>query len=313
MPLVPVLQILYRRKGDILFGWKPLLRAEVKSYNLYSSATSGGIYSLVKSNIPNEVDKTVYRGKVISIVKDTEIPIPPNEYIDVPRGGLVQGTNYYFKLTFIDQTDVESDIGLSPAIIVKPAQIEPFFENESEERNAHEFAWVESRKRWEKIQLTDDGKLAVDANVTVGDITIENVKVAARPDGTTLEYMLVDNNRKLVVRVDPNSISRINDYEEHTAIAKNVETTILTYTNVQEFFIEKISCSGTGDAVYKFKINGTTYQTLRSSWNNRNMTFDFSTIARKIPANTSVTITVSHVENQLLDFEASLTGFTFTI
>jgi len=125
--------------------------------------------------------------------------------------------------------------------------------------------------------------------------------------------MLVDNDRKLVVRVDPNSISRVNDYEEHVGIAKNVETTILTYTNAAEFFIEKVTCTGTGDAVYKFKINGTTHQTLRSSWNNRNMTFDFSTIARKIPAGAIVTVTANHVENKLLDFESSLIGFTFTI
>jgi hypothetical protein len=313
MTTAPILQVLYRRKGDILFGWKPLLRTEAKSYNIYSSATSGGAYTLLKSNIPNEVDKTIYRGKVVCCVKDTDIPIPPGEFIDVPRGGLVQGTNFYFKLTFIDLTNVESNLALSDAILVRPAQIEPFFENESEERNNHNFGWVESRKRWERFNITDDGKLSVDAVVNIGEITIGNVKVAARPDGTTVEYILVDNQRELIVRVDPNSISRIQSYGETLGIVKNIETTVFTYTNASSFFIEKVVCTGTGDAIFKFKIDGNPYQTLRSSWNNRNVSFDFSTIARKITAGSVVTVTAKHNESQLLDFESSLIGFTFTI
>lgn len=313
MATVPVLQVLYRRKADIFFGWNPLSKSDAKSYNIYSSSSAGGAYTLVKSKIPNEIDRTIYKGKVVCPVKDSDIPIPPNVNIPPVQGGVVEGTTWWFKLTFVDQSNVESNIISSPAIVVRPWNVEPFFENENEVQNDHLFAWVEERHRWEKVLLTSDGKLVVDANVTIGDITISNVKVAAREDGTTLEYILVDDERKVIVRQDPNSISRVADYEEELNVPKNSETIIFTYSNTSPYFVEKIVCSGTSDAVFKFKIDGTTARTKRSSWNRRNITFDYSTIAKKIPGNAVITITAEHSEKHNNNFETSFEGFTFSI
>lgn len=313
MAIVSTLQVLYRRKDDILFGWNPLKKSEAKSYNIYSSSASGGPFTLVKSKIQNEVDRTDYRGKVVCLIKDSEIPIPENFNIPPVQGGEVRGTTWWFKLTFVDLNNIESNIAISPAIVVRPANVEPFFENENEVQNDHNFGWVDSRHRWEKFLLNDNGELKVDAVVNIDEITLGNVKVAARPDGTTLEYIFVDNNRKLVVRIDPNSISRVDDYETKLNVVKNIETIILTYTNVSPFFVEKIVCGGTGDAVFNFKIDGSTRQTRRTSWNRRDITFDFSTIARKVPGSSTVTITAKHSEKNNQNFEASLNGFTFTI
>lgn len=314
MPTVPNLQVLYRRNGDIMFGWKPLKRNQAKYYKLYASATATGAYTLVQDKIPNEVDKTVYRGKVVYQVKDSDIPILPNPQYPSEQGGVVpHTTRYYFKLTFVDPTSTESSIASSPATLVLPPQIEPFFENEDEVKNNHNMVWVEERKRWEKMRANEDGELVVDANVTVGDITVENIKVAARPDGTTLEYILVDSERKVIVRPDPNSVSRISDYEETTAIQRNTETIILTYTNASDYFVEKVVCSGTGDGKYKLKIDGTTARTLRNAWNDRNVTFDYTDIHKKIPANSIVTITVEHNEPNTHSYEANLEGYTFSI
>lgn len=311
MATVPILQVLYRRADDIMFGWQPLLRTEAKGYNLYSSSSDTGSYTLVKSNILNEKDKQ-YK-KVIVIVKDAEIPIPENFNIPPIQGGVVRGTTWWFKLTYIDQTNTESSLAASPAIVVRPDGVEPFFENENEVQNNHGFAWVEERHRWEKLVLTEDGKLKVDAVVNIGDITVENVKIAARPDGTTLEYILVDSERKVIVRTDPNSIDRIEDYEEKIGVVPNTETIILTYTNSLEHFIEKIVCSGTSDAIFKLKVDGSTIRTLRNSWNDRNVTFDFSTIQRKLAANAVITVTAKHSEIHNQDYESNLIGFTFTI
>ena len=314
MPTVPTLQVLYRRRDDIMFGWKPLKNTEAKYYNLYASPTSAGAYTLVKSKILNQVDESVYKGKVISLIKDADVPIPSNPSYPPEQGGVVlHSTRYYFKLTFVDLSNVESNLASSPAILVHPPNVEPFFENEDEVKNNHNMAWVESRKRWEKMQLSDDGDLKVEADINIDTVNLGNVKVAARPDGTTLEYIFVDDNRKLVIRSDPNSIDRISDYEEKTSVPKNIETTILTYTNTLAYFLEKIVCSGTCDALFKLKIDGTTTRSLRNSWNNRNVTFDYSTIAKKIPPNAIITITVIHVEPNNHNFESNLEGFTFTI
>lgn len=298
MATAPKVQVLYRRDGDISFGWLPLDKTEAISYNLYSAPTPSGVYSLLKSSIPNRVDKNL-RNKVGILVKDSEVPIPFN-------------TRYYFKLTFIDSASIESDINLSQVTSVYPHTVDLHFEGEQQEANNHNFGWVEQNQRWEKILLTADGKLKVDATVDIGSITIGNVKIAARPDGTTLEYILADNNRRTVVSNDPTVYSRIRDYEETTTVLPNTETLVLSYTNVQPYYLEKILCSGTADAKFKLKLNGSPIATMRNSWNNRNITFDYSDKSLYCSAGTVVTVTAIHKETQSQDYEASLNGFTYS-
>jgi hypothetical protein len=293
---VPQLQVLYRRNGDIFFGWIPLSKSEAKTYNLYSSATPAGVYSLFKSGIQNVIDKT-YKGKVCALVKDVDVPIPLN-------------SRYYFKLTAVDASSVESNINLSPFATVYPPTVDPHHEGEAEEANTHNYGWVEQNQRWEKFLLTPDGKLSVDANVEIGDITLENVKIAALADNTTLQYLLVDNDRRLVVKQDPTSISRFRSYEEASNVP-TTETIVYTYTNAGSFFIEKILCTGTADALFKLKINGTTISALRNSWNNRNVVFDFSDKSIQCSAASTVTVTVKHNEKVNQSYETSMFGFTY--
>jgi hypothetical protein len=296
----PTVSVLFRRKDDILFGWPQLPTSQCKYYKLYYCPTPAGIYAFLK-DVPNIKDTAWgYKTKVITYVKDTDIPIPP----------LVR---YYFKLTFIDTANIESNIALSLPIEVFPPQVEPFWENEDEPRNNHNFGWTETRQRWEKLTITDDGKLRVDATATIVAPIIGTVKVAEKPDNVTLDYIFIDNNRKLVVRIDQDSISRVAQYTETPNVVKNVETQILTYTNALPYFVEKVVCSGTADAVFRMKIGGNTIRTLRNAWNDRNATFDFSTISRRIPAASVVTLIAIHAEKAVQDFEASLEGFTFTI
>jgi len=297
MPLAPKVQVLYRRNSDIFFGWVPLDKSEAKSYNLYSSSTPSGVYTLLKSDIPNLIDKT-YKNKVSAHIQDSDIPIPPN-------------VRYYFKLTYLDLANIESNINLSAVTTIYPGTVDYHFEGEAQEANNHNFGWVEQNQRWEKLLLTSDGKLMVDAVVDIGSITIGNVKIAARPDGTTLEYVLVDNNRRVVVSEDPTVFNRFRDFEETVTVLPNVETIALTYTNAQSFYLEKIDCSGTADGKFKLKLNGTTIDVKRTSWNRRNEVFDFYSKAVYCSAGTTVTVTVEHNEKNSQDFEASLFGYTY--
>lgn len=294
---VPQLQVLYRRNGDIFFGWIPLSKIEAKTYNLYSSATPTGIYTLVKTGIANTVDKN-YKNKVCVLIKDSDVPIPIN-------------VRYYFKLTAVDPSSVESDINLSPYAVVYPPTVDFHLEGEQQEANSHGFAWDETTQHWQKLLITNDGKLKVDANVTIGDITIENVKVAALSDGTTLEYLLVDVNRRLIVSSDPSSISRIRSYVETPSVVSSTETTILSYTNAGAYYLEKILCTGSADALFKVKLNGTTISALRNSWNSRNVIFDFVDKSVQCPAGTTVTVTVYHTEISNQSYESGLFGYTY--
>jgi len=298
MATAPKVQVLYRRTTDIFFGFLPLLKTEAKSYNLYSAPSATGVYTLLRSGIQNEVDKN-YKNKVTILVKDSEIPIPFN-------------VRYFFKLTFVDSLSIESDINLSPVTTIYPPDVDLHFEAEEQEANNHNFGWVEKNQRWEKILINEDGKLVVDASVDIGDISLGNVKIAARPDGTTVEYVLVDNQRRVVVSQDPTAYTRIRDFESHISVLPNVETIVLSYANAQAFYIDKLVCSGSADAKFNLKINGTTIETLRNSWNNRNVTFDFTDRAFNVSGGTTVTVTATHTEKTGQDYEASFFGFTYT-
>jgi len=268
-------------------------------YRIYSSASPGGPFTIAKSGIPNIVDRSVYSGKVIVVIEDVKIPIPSGDY-------------YYFKLTAVDVSDVESSLGSSASTEIRPFGVEEFHENESQERNIHTHIWDPTEDRWKKLSCTPEGKIPVDATINIDNITLGNVKVAARPDNTTLEWVLVDSGRRQIVCIDPNCKDRIDDYEEESNVAKDTETIMFTYSNVGPYFVEKVVCSGTSDAVFRFKINGTTRRTMRNSWNDRNVTFDFSTFSRKISAGATVTVTVEHSEVLVQDFEANLSGFTYS-
>jgi len=261
MAYAPRPQILYRRNGDIFFGWAPLSRTEAKSYNLYSSATSAGVYSFL-SSIPNIIDKN-YQNKVCVLIKDAEIPIPAN-------------VKYYFKLTYIDLSNVESNINLSAIIAVYPFGVNPNYEGEQRDLNSHIFAWEETDQHWEKLLINSEGRLKAD------------------------------------VVIDPLSINRINDYEEALNIAPGVETEILSYTNAQSYYLEKIACSSTADALFKLKINGLTINTLRNSWANRNIFFDYSDKSFYCAPATIVSIAVYHTEVNNQNYETSLFGYITT-
>jgi len=294
MATAPKLQVLYRRVGDILFGWNPLPATDAAYFNIYASATSGGTYRLVKSNIANQADKTVYRTKVVVYVTDAAAAIPPNK-------------DYFFKLTVVDRLGTESPLTNSDPVEVYPAGVEWFWENEHEDKNNHNFAWVESRNRWEKVQLTDDGKLITDAEVNIGDITLGNVKVAARADNTTLEYLLVRDDRALIVK-PLDEFTTVTAYD-NDIISTGVETVILSHNEGTQFYLTKVICSGTADARYALKIGSTTISAERSSWNNRNVKFEFGRKGLDIGAGSVVNVTALHSEPVDQAYEISLFGY----
>ncbi|MDD5650245.1 MAG: hypothetical protein PHF86_07515 [Candidatus Nanoarchaeia archaeon] len=257
----PVLQILYRRDADIFFGWAPLSKTEAKSYNIYSCSSATGIFTLLLSNISNTVDKA-YRNKVCALIKDADIPIPGN-------------SRYYFKLTYVNLFDIESDISLSVVTTVYPPHVNFHYEGEASEANNHNFAWSETNQRWEKTLISADGKIEV--------VTSEG----------------------------PSTIQCFNSYNESLDVVYNVETTILSYTNSKEYYLHKIVCSGTADAVFYVKINSSIIETLRNSWNNRNVVFDFSEKSFCCNSDDIVTVTALHKEINSQDYNVSLFGHTF--
>jgi hypothetical protein len=104
----------------------------------------------------------------------------------------------------------------------------------------------------------------------------------------------------------------ITSFQEQLSVPPNIETTIFSYTDTQAICLYKIVCTGTADALFALKTNGITIAMLRNSWNNRNVTFDFSDGSVYCAARSIITVTAIHTEVLNQTYETSL-QFVYTI
>jgi len=93
-------------QNSIFLNWPVQDISTVNKYNLYGSASTAGPFTLRIANIPNIVtNRTVAAGAVLVEVSRTDFSIDPSQ-------------PFYFKITSIDPSDVESSLGLSPFVSV---------------------------------------------------------------------------------------------------------------------------------------------------------------------------------------------------
>jgi len=142
MPTLPILQVLFRRNlrtdNEILFGWKALTNTEAKHYNIYHSAKVDGPFVLLKDKILNQPStQSPYKGKIMWRVLDSQVPIATK-------------ADHYFKLTYVNLSDVESTVGDSPIKLVHPPQIDSLDHGQDTDNYVHNFCWDEVNHRWVK-------------------------------------------------------------------------------------------------------------------------------------------------------------------
>jgi len=189
------LQVLFRRglrtDAEIMFGWKALPSSICKSYKLYHCQNTDGPFVLLKDNIANQPSSdSPYKGKILLQVLDSQVPMPTHD-------------DHYFKLTYIDKNNVESDIDTTPIKTVHPPQIDPPDLGQDTDNYVYNFCWDEVNHRWVK------GRAAVKS---------EYVNITATP----VEQIVTFNQNLIVLEIQNNSTTEtitINLNGESIAVA----------------------------------------------------------------------------------------------
>jgi hypothetical protein len=102
--MIPNINVWSVDSDYIILVWKVQDRDTIKSYNLYGCATSGGVYTLVEGSVPNVAH-----------------PMSPNSVmVKISRSSisLAADAPYFFKITSVDMSGVESNIASSEFISV---------------------------------------------------------------------------------------------------------------------------------------------------------------------------------------------------
>lgn len=307
-------QLINRGLNDFVLGWTPLPRTHALSYNLYRSSSESGPYTLFRSDIGNNPTKaSLGRGKIIASIMNNEIPI-------------IGIMNVYFKLTLVDANGVESDLADSIPTKVDVDGVSTLYEGEDSNRNAHGYGWDETNRRWMKLMSSPTGLLKVDIGSGTINANISNIKVAARADNLTEEYLLVTNDRKLVVSmtdaIDANvdhsvaiyePTSNVVDSAENVLISPLVVSSILSHTALIDFKLMNATATGTADGIYRLMLNGVMISKKRTSWTSRNADFNFERQGINIAVGDVIDITVEHEESQDKTFDASIVGVAAVI
>jgi len=138
-------QVLYRRSlksdNETLFGWKSLPKSTASYYKLYESTNADGPFLLLKDNILNQRSTdNAYKGKVLTRILDSQVPIAINE-------------DHYFKVTYVDNSSVESSLADAPVKIVHPPQIDWDNSGQDTDNYVYNHCYDEERHRWVKGRL----------------------------------------------------------------------------------------------------------------------------------------------------------------
>ncbi len=97
-----------------------------------------------------------------------------------------------------------------------------------------------------------------------------------------------------------------------TSLAKNTETTVVTYTvpTAKEFYIQSVLASGKAGGNFKFYINGVYKMGGETTvYNKESKNIFGGVVGVKCVAGDVLNLTVSHKEDNIQDFEGTIAGF----
>lgn len=173
-------------------------------------------------------------------------------------------------------------------------------------------------EEFQGLTFSDDGRLKVDA-----DVTIQSVELAVEVDaldGDTIGiygFQGGPGGQLRQVNVTPNGAIRTvpgfagietNYYNETTVPAGQTSTILVqTIATGTEFQILLLSASGEADGVFKVKKNGNTLSCKRNSWANRNVEFEFL-YGFQLNAGDIITVEVTNINEEDFLYNANFYG-----
>ena len=120
-------------------------------------------------------------------------------------------------------------------------------------------------------ELTD---VLVEEDQIVNFLTDKAMSIAAYDELNGLwKFIRVNENGELVVNASTITIFE-NMFSANATIAQTVETTVISKTYTEATRVIKVICEGDGYGLFTWLVNDVPWGMARSSWNDRNVTFD---------------------------------------
>jgi len=158
--MVTFIEPLYKDTEKIVFGWNPE-PVTVTGYKVYvglsSSASSLTYLATVgptRSQSPSTVGKVVYE----SLIGDVQTAL------SIPTTWNFSNRVFYYAITYLDASGVESSIADSRVVMVPPTGILGKEMKEDPTINRHLYVFSDDRQRWVKMAGSSGGAVAVDSS-----------------------------------------------------------------------------------------------------------------------------------------------------
>jgi len=168
------------------------------------------------------------------------------------------------------------------------------------------------------LTLTDDGRLRVDAEITLSSVSLavdldvldgDRVGIYGYESGDPLSPVPINVTSDGHVR----TVSSLNgdmllQYNEGTYLG-GIEQILISYSTpaLQTFNMVTIEATGRSDAVFRLKKNSVTIAMKRNNWCERNVTFHYQ-YGFTLQAGDILSLTIEHNELTSIPFSATIYG-----
>jgi len=178
------------------------------------------------------------------------------------------------------------------------------------------FGAVDDDDKWRSLHITDDGRLKVDAEISLSTAELDvelsaldgdNVGIFGYVDGNInnpIPLNLTSNGEIKVVSVLSPDTGLVYDEGIFAAGPEHVVTTY-SIPSVSKFSLLSVKATGRSNAIFRLKINSTTIELKRNSWSDRNIEFEYS---RGLSLNIGdvIALTIQHNELTSIPFNATI-------
>lgn len=177
--MLSFIEPLYKSKSEIQFGWTP--ESGAVAYNVYVGL--GPNQTLLTrldssvSNVPSNL--TSSRGKIPYTVGASDV----QSVLGLSSANDFSNRVFYFAITSINASNVESSLSDSTVVEVPPMGIIPKTMKDDPTINRHEYVFSDQIQRWTKAMGSSSGAVIVDS----ADFYKMNMTSVYTYDGTNLK------------------------------------------------------------------------------------------------------------------------------
>jgi len=157
------------------------------------------------------------------------------------------------------------------------------------------------------LRLTGDGRLMVDAAITIQNVDLDveidvldgdQIGIWGYEDGNTGSPIPINLTSEGFLQVSVVGNENMGIIYDEGTLSGGVEHSLVSHTVTagQEFNLARISGTGRTNGIFRVKVNGTTIETKRNAWTDRNVEFVYT---KGLPLTAGDTVELTVIHNQL--------------